>query len=64
MIWFDFGDLADVIGIRTVFAIGGGITLLAALFAWTLFRRAPSADAVAPSGIPDSAAAAGTSATA
>jgi hypothetical protein len=24
-----------------VFAIGGGITLLAAVFAWTLFRRAP-----------------------
>ncbi len=36
------GILADVIGIRAVFAIGGGITLLAAVFAWTLFRRAPS----------------------
>jgi MFS family permease len=58
------GILADVIGIRTVFAIGGGITLLAALFAWTLFRRAPSVDAVAPTEAPDSAAAAGTPATA
>ena len=42
------GILADVVGIRAVFAIGGAITLLAALFAWTLFRRAPSADAVTP----------------
>jgi MFS family permease len=58
------GILADVIGIRSVFAIGGAITLLAALFAWTLFRRAPSADAVAPVEAPDSAAAAGTPATA
>ncbi len=47
-----------------MFAIGGAITMLAALFAWTLFRRAPSADAVAPSETPDSAAAAGTPATA
>jgi MFS family permease len=34
------GILADVIGIRAVFAIGGAVTMAAALFAWVLFRRA------------------------
>ena len=34
------GILADVVGIRTVFAIGGAITLAAAIVAWALFRRA------------------------
>ena len=58
------GILADVIGIRAVFAIGGGITLLAALFAWTLFRRAPSADAAVPGEAQDASAAAGTPVTA
>jgi MFS family permease len=37
------GILADVIGIRWVFAIGGAVTLLAAVTAWALFRRAPAA---------------------
>ena len=37
------GILADVIGIRAVFAVGGGITLLAAVLAWALFRGAPAA---------------------
>ena len=32
------GILADVIGIRVVFAIGGAVTLLAAVLAWYLFR--------------------------
>jgi MFS family permease len=36
------GILADVIGIRWVFAIGGAVTLLAAVTAWALFRRAPT----------------------
>ena len=36
------GILADVIGIRSVFAIGGAMTLVAALVAWALFRRAPA----------------------
>lgn len=36
------GILADVIGIRSVFAIGGAMTLVAAIVAWALFRRAPA----------------------
>lgn len=43
------GILADVIGIRWVFALGGAVTLLAAVTAWALFRRAPS-DAGAEAG--------------
>jgi len=54
------GILADVIGIRTVFAIGGAITLLAALFAWTLFRRAPSGDAAVSTEAQETSAATGT----
>ncbi len=37
------GILADVIGIRWVFALGGAVTLVAAVTAWALFRRAPAA---------------------
>jgi len=37
------GILADVIGIRWVFALGGAITLVAAVTAWALFRRASAA---------------------
>jgi MFS family permease len=40
------GILADVVGIRTVFAIGGAITLAAAVFAWALFRRARTGEAL------------------
>ncbi|HYO43295.1 MAG TPA: MFS transporter [Candidatus Limnocylindrales bacterium] len=36
------GILADVIGIRSVFAIGAAMTLVAAATAWALFRRAPA----------------------
>jgi MFS transporter, DHA3 family, macrolide efflux protein len=36
------GILADVIGMRRVFALGGGVILVAALVAWLLFRRAPA----------------------
>ncbi len=41
------GILADVIGIRWVFAIGGGVALLAAVTAWALFRRAPAVGSAA-----------------
>ena len=34
------GILADVVGIRAVFAAGAAITLGAAVLAWALFRRA------------------------
>ena len=34
------GILADIVGMRTVFAIGAAITLAAAVLAWALFRRA------------------------
>jgi MFS family permease len=37
------GILADVTGIRVVFAIGGAVALLAALVAWALFRGEPDA---------------------
>ena len=40
------GILADVVGMRTVFAMGAAITLAAAALAWALFRRA-AADAAA-----------------
>jgi MFS family permease len=33
------GILADVVGIRTVFALGAAVTLGAAALAWALFRR-------------------------
>jgi MFS family permease len=36
------GILADVVGIRTVFALGAGVTLAAAVLAWALFRRSPA----------------------
>jgi len=52
------GILADVIGIRWVFAIGGAMTLLAAVTAWALFRRAPAAGPQAessPAGSPATA---------
>jgi MFS transporter, DHA3 family, macrolide efflux protein len=58
------GILADVVGIRTVFAIGGAVTMIAALLAWAMFRRAPSAEAAVPCEIPDTTTAAGTPATA
>ena len=35
------GILADVVGIRVVFAAGGAIALLAAVVAWLLFRSEP-----------------------
>jgi MFS family permease len=44
------GILADVIGIRAVFALGAAITLAAAILAWALFRRAPVASTGARSG--------------
>ena len=51
------GILADVIGIRSVFAIGGAMTLVAALVAWVLFRRAPAeASAAADKAAADPAA--------
>jgi MFS family permease len=37
------GILADVVGMRTVFALGAAVTLAAAATAWALFRRAPAA---------------------
>ncbi len=46
------GILADVTGIRVVFAIGGAVALLAAVLAWYLFRGETE---VAPSGIPAAA---------
>jgi MFS family permease len=36
------GILADVIGMRAVFALGAAVTLGAAVLAWALFRRAPA----------------------
>jgi hypothetical protein len=36
------GILADVVGIRMVFAAGAAITLGAAVLAWALFRRSPA----------------------
>jgi MFS family permease len=42
------GILADVTGIRVVFAIGGAIALLAAVVAWLLFRGEPES---APSAV-------------
>jgi predicted MFS family arabinose efflux permease len=47
------GILADVVGMRTVFAMGAAITLAAAVLAWALFRRA---SAGAPEGRSGSAA--------
>ena len=38
------GILADVVGMRTVFAMGAAVTLAAAVLAWVLFRRARTAD--------------------
>ena len=35
------GILADVTGIRVVFAVGGAVALLAAVVAWSLFRGEP-----------------------
>jgi hypothetical protein len=32
------GILADLTGIRVVFAVGGAVALLAAVVAWSLFR--------------------------
>ncbi len=32
------GILADVVGIRTVFVLGGAVALFAAVLAWWLFR--------------------------
>ena len=46
------GILADVTGIRVVFAIGGAVAMLAAVLAWYLFRGETE---VAPSGIPAAA---------
>jgi MFS family permease len=43
------GIVADVTGIRVVFAAGAAVALLAALLAWALFRGEP--DAV-PTSIP------------
>ena len=45
------GILADVIGIRSVFVIGGLIALAAAVVAWALFRRAPSFGIAAAEGV-------------
>jgi MFS family permease len=50
------GILADVVGMRTVFAMGAAVTLAAAVLAWALFRRAPSAESDAPDGRSGSAA--------
>ncbi len=55
------GILADVVGMRTVFAMGATITLVAAVLAWALFRRAASPEprtgpaATPPPPIPDPA---------
>jgi sugar phosphate permease len=38
------GILADVIGIRAVFLVGGAIAGLAAVIAWLLFRGADPAE--------------------
>ncbi len=43
------GLLADVTGIRVVFALGGAVALLAAVVAWSLFRSAPE---TAPANLP------------
>jgi MFS family permease len=37
------GILADVIGIRSVFVLGGAVAVSAAVVAWLLFRTAPAA---------------------
>lgn len=52
------GILADVVGIRWVFAGGAAIALLAAVVAWALFRRAPTASGAATATEPESEAAA------
>ena len=43
------GILADITGIRVVFALGAGVTALAAILTWALFRGVPSrAEAAGP----------------
>jgi hypothetical protein len=47
--------VADIIGVRLVVGIGGGIVLIGALAAWLLFaadRREEGADSVARRGAP------------
>lgn len=39
------GVLASVIGMRAVFGLGAGVTLVAAVLAWALFRRAGTGEA-------------------
>jgi MFS transporter, DHA3 family, macrolide efflux protein len=50
------GILADMIGIRQVFVIGGGIALLAAVVAWILFRTAGAGEQAGTAGAPATAA--------
>ena len=50
------GILADVVGMRAVFALGAAVTLAAAVLAWALFRRAPATAPDAPAGRSGSAA--------
>ncbi len=53
------GVLASVLGIRSVFAFGAVLTLTAAVVAWALFRRVPTAAGQAQAGVSEPARVAG-----
>lgn len=48
------GIFADIIGMRVVFFVGGGIAMLAAVVAWALFRWTPAASEAASEAQPPS----------